>query len=478
MARKTYYQISLRRFFILMTLVAAFIAWVGVRYHESQSEHVAIENLQQAGFYFSKGSTPKFHPIQWPLSSYLDGQPFQQRRHLDLYFDQETIAPQTLNSKPTKKSYSVLESLTLFKRLESLYVSKTSASALKITPADLDPIKNLRGLTNLEIRLPLSGDVSLLANGQFPKLERLAISDVSQLSDDAFKNIASNGSLKTLVIYCDEINETQLAELTVLKRLESLQVWTKQLVISEAAVSQIARLKNLKSLILTAKNVPDLKPLVQMKRLQHLNLAGKLQAKDLTPLSSCTALTRIELSGCQLEDSCVVKLKAVPNLESILADRDCLSKEAYDSLTAAGISVRHDRLRNVVLQSDLIHFDGMDHEVDLEKSGFSISIDRSGELLASVEVVTTGKHAPLDEVFHLTSPQFKIPADWREPSGKVFDEVVDVEYGNFFCGYHVYPTSNRLEFKKVSANSIHVIYRFTTDGGADDYHLDATLPLK
>ena len=487
MTKKNRLRISLRTFLLVVFVIAVAVGLVGKFYNDSKREKAVVESLQNSGFYFS-GSEPNygtFHPVPKPLSWLGEGH-FRQRRHLDVYFDQGRETSKVGDTTTSRNLDRSLEPLKHFRRLESLTVATTSHVTLTATSNALSPIRDLKGLSDLKFRMPVTGDLEFLSNQGLPKLERLAFHNrSSEFSDNALKNIASNQTLQMLEIACETISENHLAEIAKLKNLTHLTIHTQQL----PPIGHLAALEQLQNLSLNlawwngkayeSSAIPDLAPLRRLKHLKHLSLGGAVEPRTLVVLESCFALEQIEFLKIPLPDACVAPLKRVPNLVGVLASGSgVLSRTAYDQLVAHGINTEHYGLRGVERDHDLLHFDDMDYEVDTTKSEFSISIDKSGQLHGSVDVSTTDKYAPsFGPLAHLYSPGFKLPASWQESRETVFDKIDDVEYGNLYCGIHLLPTDNRLQILKVFDSAVHVRYRFTTDNAQKEYYLDATLPF-
>ena len=487
MTKKNRFRFSLRSFLIVLIAIAVALGVVGKSYNDSQREKAALKRLKNNGFYFSASAfeSRMFHPVYRPLS-WLGEAHFQQRRCLDIYFDQGRETSKVGDTTTSRNLDQSLEPLNRFRRLESLTVATTSYVALTATSDALSPIRNLKGLSDLSFRMPVKGDLEFLSNQGLPKLERLSFHNrPSEFSDNAFRNIASNQTLQRLEMVCETISENQLAEISKLKNLTHLKIHTRQI----SSIGHLAALEQLQDLSLDLawwngkehglSPVPDLAPLRRLKHLKHLSLGGAVEPRTLVVLESCFALEQIEFLKIPLPDACVAPLKRVPNLVGVLASGSgVLSRTAYDQLVAHGINTEHYGLRGVERDHDLLHFDDMDYEVDTTKSEFSISIDKSGQLHGSVDVSTTDKYAPsFGPLAHLYSPGFKLPASWQESRETVFDKIDDVEYGNLYCGIHLLPTDNRLQILKVFDSAVHVRYRFTTDNAQKEYYLDATLPF-
>ena len=485
MTKRNRFRFSLRSFLIVLIAIAVALGVVGKSYNDSQREKAALKSLKNNGFYFSASAfeSRMFHPVYRPLS-WLGEAHFQQRRCLDIYFDQGRETSKVGDTTTSRNLDQSLEPLNRFRRLESLTVATTSYVALTATSDALSPIRNLKGLSDLSFRMPVKGDLEFLSNQGLPKLERLSFHNrPSEFSDNAFRNIASNQTLQRLEMVCETISENQLAEISKLKNLTHLKIHTRQI----SSIGHLAALEQLQDLSLDLawwngkehglSPVPDLAPLRRLKHLKHLSLGGEMGSKTLVALEPCLALEHIEFRS-QLPDTCVAPLKRVPNLVGVLAsDIGVLSRTAYDRLIAHGINIEHDVLRGVEREHDLVHFEDMDYEVDTFESEFFISINKSGQLHGELEVFVTDKYAPSSPLVHLYSPGFKLSASWQESPEMVFDKIDDVENGNLYCGIHLRPTANRLQILKVFESAVHVRYRFTTDNEKNEYHLDATLPF-
>ena len=80
-------------------------------------------------------------------------------------------------------------------------------------------------------------------------------------------------------------------------------------------ISQIGKLINLESLILSRNDITDLEPLTNLVKLKFLSLDDNKNINDLTPVSKLKSLEELELSGCCLEDvSALSELEDLRNL--------------------------------------------------------------------------------------------------------------------------------------------------------------------
>ena len=358
--------------------------------------------MKNNGFYFSESKYDywAFHPVSQPLS-WLGEERFQQRRELEVYFDQGCEASKVGDTTTSRNLDRSLEPLKHFQRLESLQVSTTSFVTLTAESNVLAPIRDLKGLSDLTFYMPVMGDLEFLSDQGLPKLGRLAFHHrSSEFSDNAFKNIASNQTLQSLEIVCDTISEGHLAEIAKLKNLTHLKICTRQF----PSMGHLAALEQLQELTLDlawwngkecqSSAIPDLTPLRRLKHLKYLALGGEVDPKRLMVLESYRVLANIEFLNGRLADTCVAPLKRVSSLFGVVAsDRGVLSRTAYDRLIAHGIKVEHHGLRGVEREHDLVHFGDMDYEVDTIKSEFFINIDKSGQLHGNLEVLVTDKYA-------------------------------------------------------------------------------------
>ena len=180
MTKRNRFRFSLRSFLIVLIAIAVAIGVVGKSYNDSQREKAALKSLKNNGFYFSASAfeSRMFHPVYRPLS-WLGEAHFQQRRCLDIYFDQGRETSKVGDTTTSRNLDQSLEPLNRFRRLESLTVATTSYVALTATSDALSPIRNLKGLSDLSFRMPVKGDLEFLSNQGLPKLGHLAFHNLS-----------------------------------------------------------------------------------------------------------------------------------------------------------------------------------------------------------------------------------------------------------------------------------------------------------
>ena len=144
MTKKNRFRISLRSFLLITFAIAVGLGWVGKVYNDSQQEKAAWESLKNNGFYFSESKYDywAFHPVSQPLS-WLGEERFQQRRELEVYFDQGREASKVGDTTTSCNLDRSLEPLKHFQRLESLQVSTTSFVTLTAESNVLAPIRDL-----------------------------------------------------------------------------------------------------------------------------------------------------------------------------------------------------------------------------------------------------------------------------------------------------------------------------------------------
>ncbi len=287
-----------------------------------------------------------------------------------------------------------------------------------ITDADLEQIKKLRLLRELDISHTQVTDAGLKNLRGMPALQSLTVGG-GEITDAGMEHLRALRNLRTLHLYCGEgvtdagladvgglqgLNELHISRATritdaglkILGELRSLQVLdVKHSEITDTALQALAETKSLRTLSLTFARVSDsgLRGLSGLPHLRVLRLSHAVIANEgLKGLRATKSLRELDLSHSNVGDEGLRYLRELKTLEKL--------DLSYTRITSAGLGGL-DRLRMLDLQGsgitdeDLKGLSLLEGLEGLSLSGTKISDAGLAELvglknLKSLVVVRTG----------------------------------------------------------------------------------------
>jgi hypothetical protein len=175
-----------------------------------------------------------------------------------------------------------------------------SLQDMELTDADIEPLKYMTNLTDLDLQYNIISDVSPLAG--LTKLTYLGltgnwgISDISALS--GLKSLKSLGLSSTGV--------TDISALAELTSLEGLSLGGTGI----SDISALAGLINLERLVLFMSNIDDISALSELTKLEYIWLNGNVS--DISALSKLTKLETLWLDNNAIGD-----ISAMANLTNL-----------------------------------------------------------------------------------------------------------------------------------------------------------------
>ena len=191
---------------------------------------------------------------------------------------------------------------------------------LKIEDDEPIPIEKLKDLTELELGFTDPKKYDLTGIEYATNLEKLTIKHAYNISD--IKPLAKLYNLKSLVI-----NNSSISDISPLSKLTQL----RELNLYEGYVSDISPLKNLtqlNTLVLVANPISDFSPLTDLSELESLSI-HRTGLSDLTPLAHLEKLTLLWLSDNNISD--ISPLEGLTQLTTL-----SLSKNRLNNITPLG----------------------------------------------------------------------------------------------------------------------------------------------
>ena len=258
----------------------------------------------------------------------------------------------------------------------------TSLTHLFLEYNNISDLSPLSGLTNLKYLTLLRNEVSdISALSGLTKLEGLTlrannISDISPLSgltklrwlslgDNNISDISALSGLTSLTsllladyydVYIDENNENNISDISVLSGLTSLTYLSLENF--PGNLSPLSSLTNLTRLELHGNNISNLSPLSSLTNLTRLELHGN-NISDISVLSGLTSLTHLFLTNNPFSD--ISSLSSLTNLEYLVLTYNNISDiSPLSSLTTnlrTYLVLRHNNISDISPLSSLTNLE-------------------------------------------------------------------------------------------------------------------------
>jgi Leucine-rich repeat (LRR) protein len=282
--RRRWLRFSLRSCFILITILAAVMAWVGHERIQSRYELKITERLTA-------------HGLEVDLVGPFD----DETRSRDGQAWWRTLLGKILGLRIKQvsargKSIKDLTPVTEFKDLQRLYISDTEIG-------DFTPLCELKDLRDLEIVGTQLSDLT-------PLTDLLELTELNlrgnQVSD--LRPLAKLRKLDTFTLA-----EELVIDLGPLSELDQLIMLNLENCSELRDIGPLAGCRNLYNVSLDRTKVTDLTPLAGLMKLHHLQL-NETPVTDLSPLAGLKNLERLHLDGTQVSNQQVEALQqALPN---------------------------------------------------------------------------------------------------------------------------------------------------------------------
>jgi Leucine-rich repeat (LRR) protein len=140
----------------------------------------------------------------------------------------------------------------------------------------------------------------------------------SKITDEGLKDVAKLKNLESLILRTTEITDEGLKEVAKLEKLEELSLYTTQ--ITDAGLKEVTKLQNLKTLGLGKTKITDegLKELAKLKNLEELGLsATQITDVGLKEVAKLQNLEELFLNDTKITDEGLKEVAKLQKLETL-----------------------------------------------------------------------------------------------------------------------------------------------------------------
>lgn len=337
-------RITLRRFFILFTLLCIFLGGVAFWRQRAVQQHIACEQLAKANwsvaFEDSTADDAKWSPWFRSLPEWTrEGSAFH------LWFRVRSIYGNQENLRTACRAASRLS-----------YVGELDfRSEEELTPQDCAAIAKIRNLKSLELEGAIIDDAGLAEIAKLTNLESLDLAG-TKVGNDGVRHLAKLKKLKNLNLSQTNIDDQVLADLATLTNLENLYLYRTN--ITSAGLAKLASLQHLEYLDVEGTHIDDqiAVTIAGIPYLEQLNVCdGALSDATCAKMLHQPSLSWVNLNHTQVGQKTLDALVALPNLIEVQLRGVPLKPGELQALAAAKKLIFIEAPRNTTID-DLVAF--------------------------------------------------------------------------------------------------------------------------